>query len=565
MPPRTLPLPPPIPNPKYGCVLRGGAHKLILVYVWLGGDKQNNRGSAVTIALELDAEMKAALTALESIAQYKPPSAAAAAGGGGAISLSGGGGHFKQMRIDDVKKTATVSLNDCLACRYQRTSHHTTPHHTHRLSVRSIPLIPPPSVLLHVYSGCVTSAETVLITAQSSDEFLTKLKAIRAAAAADSTARPRAPSGAMDVSPDSTPDAAAHKLCVITLSPHSRTALSNYFAPGGSELSTAKRLTTLFHRIGIHAVFDATVGLDIALIEARNEFVTKFRAATAAANKPSAAGGGATVGTATTGSGGGGSSGGDTKQASSPSVPVLPLLAGECPGWVCYAEKKEGKTVLPHIATTKSPQQIMGVAVKSYLAPKWNVSPGQIYHVCVMPCYDKKLEGARDDHFDPVHNTRDVDCVLTTDEIKSIIIDVLRSNATDTNTTATAQTDQKQSTTKPSDDPIALFGALSESALDALNCVSADQSVLFGPVVANGTSGGYLDHIYRYAAKELFGVDIPSDKPLHFTATRNPDMKEIDLKVWSLIGSDRIDVCFGPEPFCVWRCGDRIRLTVVWC
>jgi hypothetical protein len=40
---------------------------------------------------------------------------------GGASSISSIGtfdGHFKQMKLDKVKKTATVSLNDCLACRY---------------------------------------------------------------------------------------------------------------------------------------------------------------------------------------------------------------------------------------------------------------------------------------------------------------------------------------------------------------------------------------------------------------------------------------------------------------
>lgn len=30
-----------------------------------------------------------------------------------------------------------------------------------------------------------------------------------------------------------------------------------------------------------------------------------------------------------------------------------------------------------------------------------------------MPCYDKKLEAARDDFFDKQTGTRDVDCVIT--------------------------------------------------------------------------------------------------------------------------------------------------------
>ena len=35
---------------------------------------------------------------------------------------------------------------------------------------------------------------------------------------------------------------------------------------------------------------------------------------------------------------------------------TLPMLASACPGWVCYAEKTHGNTVLPFISTTRSPQ-----------------------------------------------------------------------------------------------------------------------------------------------------------------------------------------------------------------
>lgn len=42
------------------------------------------------------------------------------------------------------------------------------------------------------------------------------------------------------------------------------------------------------------------------------------------------------------------------------------------------------------------------------------MAPDQVYHVSVMPCYDKKLEASRPDFFDQEHQTRDVDCVLTT-------------------------------------------------------------------------------------------------------------------------------------------------------
>jgi len=44
-------------------------------------------------------------------------------------------------------------------------------------------------------------------------------------------------------------------------------------------------------------------------------------------------------------------------------------------------------------------------------------SPDEVYHVTVMPCYDKKLEASRSDFYNAQYATRDVDCVLTTGEL----------------------------------------------------------------------------------------------------------------------------------------------------
>ena len=48
-------------------------------------------------------------------------------------------------------------------------------------------------------------------------------------------------------------------------------------------------------------------------------------------------------------------------------------------------------------------------------------SPDQIYHVTVMPCYDKKLEASRQDFYNDVFSTRDVDCVITTGELELLM------------------------------------------------------------------------------------------------------------------------------------------------
>lgn len=41
------------------------------------------------------------------------------------------------------------------------------------------------------------------------------------------------------------------------------------------------------------------------------------------------------------------------------------------------------------------------------------------------------------------------------------------------------------------------------------------------------TSGGFSDHIFRYAAKELFGMDV---QELNYKNLRNPDFREISLE-----------------------------------
>jgi iron only hydrogenase large subunit-like protein len=225
---------------------------------------------------------------------------------------------FKQIRSDAQRKTAKVTLADCLAC-----------------------------------SGCITSAETVLVMQQSLEEFFASF----------------APS----------------KVHVVTLSPQSRAALAVKY--NLTLLQVAKKLTTVMKQLGVSHVFDSSFALDISLIEAREEFLQRYR---------------------------------NSKTNSQPSA-ALPVLTSECPGWICYAEKAQGHA-LPSVSAVKSPQQIMGSLVKLHLAKSLNVTPDQIYHVTVMPCYDKKLEASRPDFFDEQYQTRDVDCVLATSEIEELFV-----------------------------------------------------------------------------------------------------------------------------------------------
>lgn len=54
----------------------------------------------------------------------------------------------------------------------------------------------------------------------------------------------------------------------------------------------------------------------------------------------------------------------------------------------------------------------------------------------------------------------------------------------------------------------------------------SEEGHLFG---VRGSSGGYADTIFRYAAKTLFGHDIK--EPLEFRTERNSDFQEVTLQV----------------------------------
>jgi len=89
------------------------------------------------------------------------------------------------------------------------------------------------------------------------------------------------------------------------------------------------------------------------------------------------------------------------------------IFTGVCPGFVCYAEKTHGDLLVPLISRVRSPQAIMGRLMKDYLAKKLQLNPIDIFHVSVMPCYDKKLEASRPDFSTQNSSCREVDCVIT--------------------------------------------------------------------------------------------------------------------------------------------------------
>ena len=336
---------------------------------------------------------------------------------------------------------ARVTLNDCLAC-----------------------------------SGCVTSAETVLVAQQSVAEFL------RAVGSGE------------------------HALVLLSMSAAARAAIAVHCGLGLRE--TFGRLSGFFKGVGCHAVFDTGLATDLCLLQTGAEFVQRFRVAAAA---------GAAAGAV---------------------AAPLPLLTSTCPGWVCYAEKVVGDGVLPLLSRVKSPQQIAGALLKRTHAAAAGLPPHRVYHVALMPCYDKKLEASRPEFVSggaeaaaaaaeaaaaggggggaaaaaaEAGGARDVDCVISSAEVLTLL---------DERQVALADV----AAAPPDADP-----PLSGLSLGG----GGDASGSGGPLLtyaAAGASGGHADFVFRHAARELFGVDL-GDGPLGWTTARNRDLREVTLEV----------------------------------
>ena len=133
---------------------------------------------------------------------------------------------------------------------------------------------------------------------------------------------------------------------MLSIAPQSLASLAAALRPASPSGTTPVPLARMLsrvrafatHTLGFAHVFDTTFAREVALREHAREFFERKERAIV-----------------------GGGSDGDG---------ALPMLSSACPGWVCYAEKTHGE-MLPFIASTKSPQQVMGTLVKEWLGPRY--------------------------------------------------------------------------------------------------------------------------------------------------------------------------------------------------
>jgi len=170
---------------------------------------------------------------------------------------------------------------------------------------------------------------------------------------------------------------ARRRISVVQVAPATRIAISEEFGMKPGTVSTGRMINAL-RQLGFDYVFDTNFGADLTIMEEGTEFLARLQ---------------------------------DQKQ--------LPLFTSCCPGWVNWVEINR-PDLLPHLSTTKSPQQMHGALTKRgvfarALGPDFAQGKTEPYVVSVMPCTAKKDEAVRPGL------SGDIDHVVTTRELARMI------------------------------------------------------------------------------------------------------------------------------------------------
>ena len=174
---------------------------------------------------------------------------------------------------------------------------------------------------------------------------------------------------------------ARRRISAVQVAPATRIAISEEFGMKPGTVSTGRLINALRH-LGFDYVFDTNFAADLTVMEEATELVARLSSQKSKQNQ-------------------------------------LPLFTSCCPGWVNWVEINR-PDILPHLSTTKSPQQMHGALTKRgafarSLGAEFAEGKIEPYVVSVMPCTAKKDEAVRPGV------SGDVDHVLTTRELARMI------------------------------------------------------------------------------------------------------------------------------------------------
>ena len=165
------------------------------------------------------------------------------------------------------------------------------------------------------------------------------------------------------------------KIKIFQFAPAIRASIGEAFGlPAGSIVTN--QLVAGLKALGADKVFDTSVAADFTTIEEAVELIDKVKNGTG------------------------------------------PCFSSCCPAWVKYLEFNYPH-LIGHLATTRSPQIIMGGLIKTYWAEKEKVDPKKITVISVMPCTSKKYEIQRKEL--EINGLKPVDFVMTTRELAYLL------------------------------------------------------------------------------------------------------------------------------------------------
>ncbi|KAJ9452145.1 Protein NAR1 [Diplonema papillatum] len=234
-------------------------------------------------------------------------------------------------------------------------------------------------------SGCVTTAETMLVQEQSLRKFWGVLRSVGRGVVV--------PAGVADAAgedPLPAPETPPKKI-VVSLSPQSVAAFAEYFKEPPAAVFA--RMDALFKQV-LHCdeVIDLFWAQSVSLLESTGDTLQRLVDRHALQN--------------------------EDRTISSP--PPLPAVTSACPGVVCTVEKK-GELPLGHLSSAPSAQAVAGKIVKQVLAEAAGIGEFEVFHVSVQPCYDKKLEATRREFGANDGADRYTDLVLATHEVLDLV------------------------------------------------------------------------------------------------------------------------------------------------
>jgi len=251
------------------------------------------------------------------------------------------------------------------------------------------------------------------------------------------------------------------RISAVQVAPATRIAISEEFGMRPGTVSTGRMINAL-RRLGFDYVFDTNFAADLTVMEEGTELLMRLKERHG-----------------------------------------LPLFTSCCPGWVNWVEINR-PDLLPHLSTTRSPQQMHGALTKRgafarALGAEFAEGRAEPYLVSVMPCTAKKDEANRPGL------SGDIDHVLTTRELARMI----RARGI-------------------------AFGALPESGeFDNPLGESTGAAQLFG------TSGGVMEALVR-TASHLIGAE--NSVPLEWRPFRGVDR---DVKTAEVPGLGKVAICNG--------------------